>query len=194
MPRAWPGETVVCLASGPSLTPADVAYCRGRARTIVINTTILRAPWADAFYACDARVWGWHEATVRAFAGLKFALDGAAAQYGATILRNAGVWGLSANPDAVCNGRNSGYQAINLAYLLGASRILLLGYDLQPGPGGEGHWHGDHPNRAQPPYGVCRAAFTTIARPLAEAGVAVINCTRRTALHCFPECPLEEML
>src|SRR5690606_8383467 len=34
VPRRWPNSTVVCLASGPSLTPEDVAFCRGKAPVI----------------------------------------------------------------------------------------------------------------------------------------------------------------
>ena len=67
VPRVWPGETVVCIASGPSLTRDDVEYCRGRAKVLVINTSILLAPWADAFHACDGRVWRWHKEAVQAF-------------------------------------------------------------------------------------------------------------------------------
>lgn len=194
VPRVWPGETVVCIASGPSLTTDDVEYCRGRAKVLVINTSILLAPWADAFHACDGRVWRWHKEAVQAFGGLKFSLDGAAAEYGAAVLGNGGMWGLSTDPGVICNGRNSGYQAMNIASLLGASRIVLLGYDMQPGPQHESHWHGDHPNKGQPPYNACVAAFRTIAQPLAALGVAVVNCTRRTALDMFPKQPLQETL
>ncbi len=192
--RLWPGSTVVCVASGPSLTRADVEYCRGRARVIAINTSLHLAPWADAFYACDGRVWQWHQESIAAFRGLKFAMDREAAKYGATVLRNGGVWGLSSDPTTVANGRNSGYQAVNLAVLLGASRIILLGYDMQMGTNGEHHWHKDHPNKGKPPYSACVAAFKTLVEPLAAAGVTVTNCSRRTALTMFPFRDLEATL
>ncbi len=194
VPRIWPGETVVCVASGPSLTREDVEYCRGRAKVLVINTSILLAPWAEAFHACDGRVWRWHEAAVDAFTGMKFSMDGSAAAYGATVLGNGGVWGLSTDPGVICNGRNSGYQAMNIASLLGASRIVLLGYDMQPGSRNGSHWHGDHPNKTQPPYKACVAAFKTIVRPLADLGVTVVNCSRETALDMFTAQPLREVL
>lgn len=194
IPRLWPGETAVCIASGPSLTAADVDYCRGRARVIVVNKSILLAPWADVFYACDGRGWGWWKDEIAAFGGLKFSMDGGAAAHGATVIKNAGVWGLSTDPGKLANGRNSGYQAVNLAALLGATRILMLGYDMQQGPHGETHWHGDHPNHSQPPYGSCAAAFKSMIAPLATLGVTVINCSRRTALTCFPQMPIEEAL
>ena len=43
--RLWPGSTVVCIGSGPSLTPEDVAYVRGKARVIAINRSVDLAPW-----------------------------------------------------------------------------------------------------------------------------------------------------
>ena len=197
VPRAWPGSTVVCLASGPSLTRADVEACRGRARVMAINTTILLAPWADAFYACDARIYRWHQAAIDRFPGLKFSLDPTATRHGATVLRNGGVWGLAADPGVLQTGRNSGYQAINLAVHLGAVRIVLLGYDMDPGPDGAEHWHGPHPNAPTVignKYKLFRSAFTTLRTPLEAAGVTVINATRRTALETFPQAPLETVL
>lgn len=194
VPQCWPGETVVCLASGPSLTRDDVEYCRGKARTIVVNSTLQIAPWADVFFASDGRVWRWNEAAIRAFQGMKFSLDPVAAEYGGMILRNGGVCGLSRDPRAVCTGYNSGYMAVNVAVLLGAARILLLGYDMQQGPSGESHWHGDHVNKAQPPYADCVRAFRTMVEPLKAAGVEVVNCTRSSALTMFDRADLREAL
>lgn len=90
--------------------------------------------------------------------------------------------------------RNSGAALIALAARAGASRIILLGYDCQH-TGGKAHWHGDHP----PELGNARsvdkwpAAFRALARSL-PAGVKVINCSRATALDCFPRAVLENVL
>jgi hypothetical protein len=199
VPQAWPGSTVVCLASGPSLTPADVDLCRGRARVIAVNRTLELAPWADVFYASDGRMWEWMGEALARFPGRTFSLEltGKSRAAGCTLLRNGGIWGLSLDPGTVCNGRNSGYAAVNLAVLLGAARILLLGYDLQPGPDGRTHYHGDHPYGAGPTdliFRSWRAAFTSMIAPLAAAGVHVINCTRATALEAFPHGVLEAEL
>ena len=197
VPRVWPGETAVICASGPSLTAADVEYCRGKARTIAINTTLLLMPWADAFHACDLRVYRWHAAAVRAFQGLKFTMERDPADDfgGAVLLRNGGIWGLSTeDPTVIRNGRNSGYQAINIAYFLGCSRVILLGFDMQKGPDGVTHWHGDHPNRGEVQYRSCAAAFRTLVGPLAAAGVDVVNCSRVSAIDCFRRAPLEAEL
>ena len=84
-------------------------------------------------------------------------------------------------------GGNSGYQAINLAHLWGARRIVLLGLDCGNGPAGEAHWFGQHPaplGRVQP-FDLWRAKFPALAADLAADGVRVVNASRRTSLTCF---------
>lgn len=204
VPRIWDGETVVCIASGPSLTREDVEYVRGKARVIVINTSYVLAPWADVMYAADAKVWRWYwkkgptgyeHMPLSQFAGLKYCLTKHADVFAkVTVLRRGVDSGLSLNPAVLNTGKNSGYQAINLAVLMGASKILLLGYDMSQGPKGQEHWHGDHPNKSRSPYASFLKYFPSLVEPLKDAGVEVINCTRRTRLTCFPQASLESAL
>jgi hypothetical protein len=194
VPRLWPGGTILCVASGPSLTAEDVAYCRGKVdATIVINTSYRMVPWAEALYAADEHWWQWHKG-VPAFEGVKFSVSHGAAKYGVSILRNAGSDGLEQSPDGLKTGRNSGFQAINLAVHFGATRIVLLGYDLQNGPNGKTHWHGDHPHGQPSPFGVFREKFQTLVEPLKDLGIEVVNCTPGSALKAFPQRPLREAL
>lgn len=200
VPKLWPGSTIVCIGGGPSLTPADVDACRGRARVIAINDAYKLAPWADVLYACDGKWWGWHKQALK-FPGLKFAIDCSSSKYpGVQCLRVEAKLGLSRHPERLCTGDNSGYQAINLAVLLGAQRILLLGYDMARGPKGQSHWFGEHPGGvngrppAPSPYHKFLQAFPSLVEPLKQLGVEVVNCTRKTALTVFPQRPLEEML
>jgi hypothetical protein len=197
VPRLWPESTIICLASGPSLTQEDVDYVRGLGRVIAINDSFRLAPWADVWYACDDMIWKLHHRRYRreteAFTGLKYALQRPAARWaGVQVLRNTGVTGLELEPTGLKNGRNSGYQAINLAVHLGAKRIVLLGYDMSLGPRGRSHWFDDH--RPRSPLTTFRKIFPTIAKPLRDLGVEVINSSRRSALTCFPKVPLERAL
>jgi len=193
VPKLWPGETFVCIGGGPSLAQADVDYCRGKARVIAINDGYRMAPWADVLYACDDRWWNWHKG-VPSFTGLKYALLKRAAVWpGVQVLNNTGSSGLEMKPKGLRTGRNSGYQAINLAVHLGAARIVLLGYDMQR-TGGKEHWFGDHPNKQTSPLGSFRGMFDTIREPLKELGISVTNCSRETALTSFPRARLEDTL
>ena len=189
VPRLWPGSTIVCLGTGPSLMQADVDFVRGKARVIAVNDAYKLAPWADVLYACDSKWWGWHKGAPT-FPGLKYTLQAPAVRWpGVQMLRNAGQLGLELRPDGVRTGQNSGYQAINLAVHLGAARILLLGYDMQGN-----HFFGSHPDQSKPPFSICLERFKTLAPPLKAQGITVLNCTRKTALKCFPCVPLEQAL
>lgn len=188
--------TVVCLASGPSLTQADVDYCRGRAFVLAVKEQIRLAPWADAMYACDGKWWKAFGPTMT-FAGARYAMDSVATTWGATVFGPSGDEGLEINDrTSIRTGKNSGYQAIGVAVHLGATKIVLLGYDMQPDVHGRDHWFGAHTYVGgwKPNYSLHRTHFPTLVAPLKSLGIAIWNCTRRTALTCFPKCSLEEAL
>ncbi len=190
VPRLWPNSTVVCIASGPSLTSDDVSLVRDKAKTIVVNSSYQMAPWADCLYAADARWWKSHHGAPE-FHGLKYALEANAAKWpGVTVLKYGGERGLSSDPTSLKSGRNSGYQAIGLAVHFGASRIVLLGYDMQRGPKGEEHWHANHQEHRRSDYPNFLRFFDGLVEPLKARGIQIVNCTRRTALTCFDRQPL----
>lgn len=194
VPCLWPGETVVCIATGPSLTAEDVNACRGRARVIAVNDAYKLAPWADVLYACDEK-WIAHHKGVPSFQGPKYGMTVNPKKWPAWIkLSNDGVNGLCLEPTGLRTGRNSGYQAINLSVHLGAKRILLLGYDMSR-HGGKGHFFGEHPKNWSPsPFHSFLDSFKTIEQPLKDLGVEVVNCSRRTALKVFPTMALDAAL
>lgn len=99
-----------------------------------------------------------------------------------------GKQGQGLGRDCIHFGGNSGYQAINLAYLWGANRIILLGFDMRR-VDNRAHWFGDHP-RAKGFHNPVAfehwiRMFDGLARDLKREGVEVINCTPGSALRCF---------
>ncbi len=209
--------TWVCVASGPSLTRADVDYCRGRAKVIVVNDCFRLAPWADYLYAADHRWWicrslgeGWTNVDLskRIFEGERVTCDpGTAEMFGLRYVPHHGGAGLGVAP--IVKGTNSGAEAVNFAVNEGAQRIILLGYDM--GATGTGHWFGDHPETvtvegrgvtsvepmntmtAQQFEQQCKE-FGIVAEQLKGRGIECINCTRESALTCFPRATLEDVL
>lgn len=196
VPSLWPGGTIVCIASGPSLTAADVAYCRDRAIVLAVKDAIRLAPWADALYACDARWWRIQHALHAHVMGPKYSLEPAAAPFGVSILRDTGREGLELDPTGLRTGQHSGYQAINLAVHFGARRIVLLGYDLRADDA-QPHYFGPHPwpTRSWHELGpLFRAHYETLRAPLETLGVTLVNCSRETALESVPRASLQETL
>lgn len=82
-------------------------------------------------------------------------------------------------------GGNSGYQAVNLAFLLGAGTVLLLGFDMQ----GD-HYFGKHPDGLvqNSPFDGFMRSFETVREK------EIINCSRRTAMTCLRRASLESVL
>jgi hypothetical protein len=204
VPRLFPGKTVVCLGAGPSLTAEDVEACRGRWPVIAINDAVRLAPWADVLYAADSDWWREYEG-MPAFEGSKYGIANPNRKKDAwppdvRVLAFAGYEGLTVDPAGLQaglrGGQNSGYQAIGLAVHLGATRILLLGYDLEPAADGQTHFFGQHPPRLRKhsPYRLMARSFDMLVEPLAQLGVTVINCSRTTALTCFQRQALEDAI
>lgn len=194
VPRLWPGETLVILGGGSSLTPADVQYCFGKARVIAIKEAHELAPWADVLYACDSKWWMFHQGAPD-FLGLKYALEPQEREWPCVnMLRNAGSDGLELDPSGLRTGYNSGYQAVNLAVHLGAARIILLGFDMWRGPEGRQNWFEKPGLHVDSPYPVFLQAFSSLVEPLKALDVEVLNASRFTVLNAFPRVALEDVL
>ena len=114
-----------------------------------------------------------------------------AEENGINPVKGASLPGLG--KDILHYGGNSGYQAINLAYLRGATHIYLIGYNM--GAGGNTHFFGDHSGGlVSGNYAGFVEQFDRLSQDLAEEGVTVINCTPDTALYQFPIGKLREVL
>lgn len=215
----WESGTAVLLGGGESLSRDQierVAAARAAMKVlgvIAVNDAYLWAPFADVCYFADSHWWRWHTegvakprlnltaAQVReAFAAFKG--QRCSIQNSGDNIADAAVHimqllhyprrtnDLSVKRDFIGSGSNSGFQAINLAVLAGAKRILLLGFD-----GRGGHWHGSHPRPDCPSnHEEFRKAFSAIERPLAALGVEVINCSPGTFIDSFPKRSLDQVL
>ncbi|HXK56813.1 MAG TPA: hypothetical protein PLZ16_09215 [Gammaproteobacteria bacterium] len=89
--------------------------------------------------------------------------------------------------------RNSGAGAISLAIYRCATRIILLGFDMQH-TGGKRHWHGNHPaglaNAGT--VGQWHEHFEKLRNDRPDTDI--VNASRETALTAFPCISLEEAL
>ena len=109
-------------------------------------------------------------------------------------MRNAGERGLSLDSHSIVTGHNSGTSAVNVAVHLGANTIILLGYDMGPDDKGRRHFYDTGATVISSPFYKFRQLTETMAEPLKAAGITVLNCSRRTALDCFPLADLREVL
>ena len=191
-----------CIATGPSLTRADCDRARSICdRVIAVNDAYTICPDADYLYACDPAWWRVHHAATETFRGQRWTQRqerrpdaeeiAVTTEYGLQWVVGRDGHGLGR--EMMHYGSTSGYQAINLAYLWGAKRIILLGYDYQVGY--KKHFFGDHPKGLQVASRWPEFAknLDALAAGLESAGVEVINCSRATALRCFPRSTMDDI-
>lgn len=121
--------------------------------------------------------------------------------------------GLSTDPRYVHHGHGSGYTMLNLAYLMGAARIVLLGYDCKYAPDYNGtdkkvgshprhYWTergGEYPSALMhwPIFSIkdgVHVEMVELYRSVAQQGaVEIVNCTPGSAIDCFPRCDIERL-
>jgi hypothetical protein len=165
---------------------------------LVVGGTFQLAPWADVLYSADYRFWAEYVKDIRAtFQGecWTMALQ-AKREFGINVIGRAQGEGYSLFAGAITTGGNSGYQAVHLAAYWGASRIIMLGYDMQ-NTNGKVHHFGNHrgglPN-GRGSYGLWIRRFAPLVRDLTRVGVEVLNCSRTTALNTVKRAVLEEVV
>lgn len=215
VPIIWRGETAAVLASGPSMlkTRDAVQRLRGLCRVVAVNNQGITttdhhgniheaiAPWADVLYAADRKWWAENKEQAARFEGMRVTISqaGEAAYvlpFEVKVLRNGGQNGYDERPDHIRTGNNSGFQGVQLAIKLGATRIILVGFDMQV-VGRHQHWFGEHHWRAGTrfsPYGIFVNRFNTTAKVYESMGIEVVNCTPGSALKCFKTADLNEVI
>lgn len=220
IPRKYPGETAIVAGTGPSLTESDIALCNvakraGDVRIFVANRAHELFD-ADVMHAMNAAFYPlWHEklkhktfdkwTTDRETPSIPAPPDGVPDDVKYIKIK----WkdGLSKNPSYVHAHHGTGPMLINIAYLYGCTRLLLLGWDMRfPGkvsdteytkprrylgedPLTELGWPKTGPDGERP---LLIKEVSTIHPE--DYGIEIINCSPGSALKCFPMKPLSECL
>lgn len=197
--RRWSGRCIVA-ASGPSLTEAVAARCRGE-RVVAVNDAYRLLPWAEVKYACDQAWWEIHHKNV--LSGERWTSHSLSPkndkraisdQLGLMVIEGRNGDGFSHDPAVIHYASNSGFQAVNLALLFGADPIILVGFDMRE-VDRKRHFFGNHkaPLRDGHQFGPWIASFARAAKTLGDSP-RIINATPGSALTCFPMLPLDEAL
>lgn len=202
VPKLWPDSTIVCLGSGPSLTKTDIDFCRDRgAKLLAVNDAYrLCGGEYDALYAAEQKWWQWNFPVGNIAGGpFKFSLNPHTIQHPPKymqyvhLVEATGEKGLDPNPHGIRHGGHSGYGAVNLAYHLGASRIILLGYDMRTDAQGLHHFFGDHPDGTHLAYDVRRKLYQLLYEQVTAYKVELVNATVNSLVEGVPRRTLVEL-
>lgn len=204
--------TIVCIGTGPSLTLQQIEVARRKAFTLFGCNNIWQiVPDLKVLYGCNLGWWRhyWSD-ELKTHPAEKWTTNREAAdEFGLNWIAECNARGLSTDPAVIHHGHGSGYSMLNLAYLMGAQRIVLLGFDLKYAPDYEGaeqkigstprHYFGEYPSALQhwPKVHVRRGIHTELLElyesVASQALVEIVNCTADTALECFPRTSIDAL-
>lgn len=199
-PQLWPGETVFIIGGGPSLEGMDLTSIHSR-RVIGVNDAYTLGKWVDICFFGDYDWWTKHNkdwiqpdsspghAGLKKFGGLVVTNAERCRQDSGVLVMSRRPKGLHLQAEYLGWNANSGAAAINLAIILGAKKIVLLGFDMKLGNKGQMNWHKN--KKAKPNPGLFDKFQTGFAelkkgidklRPDAE----VVNATPNSDLTIWP--------
>lgn len=188
------GDTVYIVGGGTSLKGFNFELLRDKT-VIAVNKAFLHLPFAQVLYWSDTRFFEWHGKEISSFQGIKVTCRPQPKRGDIINLLNTGKTGLETMSYGLRDGGNSGYAAINLAYHLGAKKIVLLGFDMQTN-GKETHWHEGYTSTADNSAmeRLMIPNFDSLVEPLEKRKVKVYNASPMSKLTCFDKISIEEAL
>jgi hypothetical protein len=200
IPKLYLGETVFVVGGGPSIRSVPWKLIRNRPM-VGCNDAFRLGDFIDWCIFADKRWWVWNHEELSKWKNREQSISlvpqllNEKPSWLKTVRRDEARFGLSVEPDTVCWNRGCGGAAINVAYLLGAARIVLLGFDMQM-VDKKHNWHDNHQKEERPK--IYQNSMIPFMKCMSDAlkvtGLQVANATPRSALDVFPIVPLEELL
>jgi hypothetical protein len=207
LPKKYSGTGIVC-GTGPSITPDTISavnhsqlpvFCANRAHEIFR---------CDVLHGCNSQFWDYYWPQIKDKPCDKWTtrpeLKG---KYpGLNYIEERWEPGLSRDPSWISAHHGTGPQLVNIAYLYGCTRLLLVGWDMR--------YHGkqsrteytrrrylgeDPLTRNHWPMTGDQGEFSGLIKEMetikpAEYGIEIINCTPGSAMDCFPFGDLNEAI
>jgi hypothetical protein len=209
-------STIVVAGTGPSITPEQIelvnkARAYGKIKVFSSNRAYQIFD-TDLLHGCNYQFWDlwWKDDLLlehRPFLKYTTRPELKGKYPGLEYIEERWIDGLSRDPSYVAAHHGTGPQAVNLAYLFGAKKIILVGWDMKfPGkvsntqykerrrffgedPNTKNHWPKTDPDGSL--GGLIREMETIKPE---DYGIEIINCTPGSAMTCFPMADLEETL
>lgn len=201
----WVGDPCIVMATGPSLTKEIAQKIRFARwfeswRVICVSDAYRMLPYGDILYSCDWRWWRHHNGA-KEFHGERWTCHSTDAsliddksivahEYPIKLVQAAAGAGFSSDPSRIHYGdpSHSGFHAVNLALLKGASPVVLVGFDCRVN--GQSHFFGDHPH----PLRQCPDEGYRHMAKAYPADTRVLNATQGSTIDAYEFIELDEAI
>jgi len=206
IPRKYEGDTAIVCGTGPSITPEIIKAVDNSGHRVFGANRAWEIFKCDVVHGCNYQFWDHHWPQIKDQPFDKWTtrpeLEG---KYpGLNYIEERWEDGLSTEQNWISAHHGTGPQLVNIAYLYGCTRLLLVGWDMRylgkTGPSTYtrrryldedpltlNHWprtgeKGEH-------TGLIKEMETIHPE---DYGIEIINCTKDSAMHCFPMGDLNE--
>lgn len=207
IPRKYPGDTAIICGTGPSITPEIInAVNRSGHRVFGANRAWEIFSNCDVVHGCNYQFWDhyWPEIKDQPFDMWTSRPELEGKYPGLEYIEERWEDGLSTEQHWISAHHGTGPQLVNIAYLYGCTRLLLVGWDMRywgkTGPSTYtrrryldedpltiNHWPRTGPNGEQ--TGLIKEMETIHPE---DYGIEIINCTVDSAMRCFEMGDLED--
>ena len=226
VPKIWEGGDVWILGGGPSVprefgVPESVIqqvyngsqpisayspYMSGihGKHVIGINVAYLIGDWIDVAFFGDIGFFLQHKDKLAAFPGLKVCCHPQIEKHNwiKYLPRDHKGRGISDNPNSVSWNYNSGAAAISFAIHAGATKIILVGFDMKLDMSSKQHCHNlynrgaitDAKRIMKLPFNRHLKGFPEIAKDAKRMGVSILNASPDSAITDFPKFSVKSLL
>jgi hypothetical protein len=183
-------QTIVCVASGPSLTKEQIEYVNLKSKvTFVSNSSAFDFPNATVLFSYDHKWYNYYNDKLKQFfKGAKFCKD--------KITETSGFAFSLVDQEWFKAYGNTGATLLSLALHANPSKVILVGYDLKQTD--KSHYHGDHPE----PLGNCnriemwkddfKELYNDYKAQIDK--IEIYNCSLDSNLDLFPRQDLKKVL
>jgi hypothetical protein len=198
VPKAWPGERCFVICGGESVRAQKDLIRQLKGRVIAVKHGVFLRPDADVLFFAGERPQEIAPVCLKAYQGDTVVVRGkghpvfpeSAKRIGRTPEPHTA---LSDDPTTVA-GYDAGTSAINLAYLFGATEIVVLGMDMQGGRWFTGEITHYLPQPPERDFQTHMGPLPELAKDAERKGIRIVNCSPTSRVTCFERQPLEAFL
>lgn len=195
--KIFKGETVYILGGGASLLNilGDQTIPNP---TIGINNAFRLGDWVDVCWFVDSRFYWWYKKELDAYKGLKLSYNRhpellGSLEYIEGVKTVKGSSGEGISLQGIKFNSSSGGSSINLAYLLGAKKIVLVGFDMRFVNSKSNWWdYSNHMLVREKGYDNFIKPFHRLKKDADMLGLEILNATPGSALDMFKFVRLDE--
>jgi len=177
---------------------------------IAVNAAFLLGDWIDMLFWGDKRWYLVNRSRVAEFKGLKVTSHPFfdkppfnKEKVKRLEKNNQSSHGISSDPRKICWNGNSGAAAISVAANAGATRIVLVGFDMKLSDDKKQHWHNEYGTADRDPKSIEKknlpfrrhlVGFPKIAQDARARGITIINASPDSAITCFARMSVQDVL